>query len=335
MMNALPLSRVVFLDAGTLPYLLSFDDDASAAGGAVRVDYQAYARTDPADVIERIRDADVVVVNKVRLHGECLDHAPRLHGICVAASGTDNVDKAAAQARGIAVYNVPDYGSDAVAEYVIATLFALRRHLIDYAQASRDGRWSASPHFCWHGPLIRPVTGSMLGIVGRGRIGEATARFARGLGMQVLFAQRPGRAATEDERPLAQLLAQCDAISLHVPLTPQTHGMMNAHTLAMMKPDAVLINSGRGALVAPHALADALRKGQLAGAAIDVLETEPPDLDHPLMAADIPNLLLTPHVAWASEAAQRRLASMVVERVRSHLAERAARAALMSPGIVR
>jgi glycerate dehydrogenase len=283
------------------------------------IDYTAHERTAAHEVAGRIHDADVVVVNKVRLDGALMDQAPRLRCICVAASGTDNVDKDAALARGIAVYNAPDYGSDAVAEHVIATLFALRRHLMAYAQASRDGRWSASPHFCWHGPLIRPVAGSTLGIVGRGRIGEATARLARGLGVNVLFAERPGRAPADDERPLDALLAACDAITLHVPLTPDTRGMMDARRLALMKPEAVLINTGRGALVDPMALADALKAGRLAGAAIDVLEVEPPPPDHPLLSQDIPNLLLTPHVAWASEAAQRKLAGMVVDRVRAHL----------------
>lgn len=333
MMNASPPRRVVFLDAGTLPCGLPFEQPGGPSGGGhaallARLHYVAHARTDPAEVAERIADADVLVVNKVRLDAALMDQAPRLSAICVAASGTDNVDKAAAQARGIAVYNVPDYGSDAVAEHVIATLFALRRHLLTYAQASHDGRWSASPTFCWHGPMIRPVTGSTLGIVGRGRIGQATARLAHGLGLQVLFAQRPGRPPGPDECSLETLLARCDAISLHVPLTPDTRGLMDARRLAIMKPDAVLINTGRGALVDPLALAEALRAGRLAGAAIDVLDVEPPPSDHPLLAPGIPNLLLTPHVAWASEVAQRRLAGLVVERVLAHLTQLASHAPL-------
>jgi glycerate dehydrogenase len=209
-----------------------------------------------------------------------------------------------------------------VAEHVITVLLAMRHHLAEYSQAATDGRWSASPHFCWHGPRILSVGGSIMGIVGRGRIGQATARLAQGLGMQVLFAARPGRPPADDERPLDTLLAQCDAVSLHVPLTPDTRGLIDARRLALMKPDAVLINTGRGALVDAPALVDALRRHALAGAAIDVLDVEPPPPDHPLLAANIPHLLLTPHVAWASEAAQQRLAAKLVDQVADHIAGR-------------
>lgn len=315
--------RVVFLDAGTLPCGLPFDDPMVPDALRARLDYQAYPTTRPDEVAGRIRDAAIVVVNKVRLGADAMDAAPGLRCICIAAAGMDNVDLEAARQRGIAVHNVPDYGSDAVAEHVVAALLALRRHLAEYGAASRDGRWSASPHFCWHGPRILPVVGSTLGIVGRGRIGQAAARMARGLGAEVLFAHRPGRPLADDERPLDVLLAACDAISLHVPLTPETRGLMDARRLALMQPHAVLINTGRGALVDAPALAAALRAGRLAGAAIDVLETEPPPPDHPLLAPGIPNLLLTPHVAWASEAAQRRLAQRLVERIAAHLEARA------------
>jgi glycerate dehydrogenase len=163
------------------------------------------------------------------------------------------------------------------------------------------------------------VAGSTLGIVGRGRIGQATARLAQGLGMRVLFAQRPGRAAADDERELDALLAQCDAVSLHVPLTPDTRGLIDARRLSLMKPDAVLINTGRGALVDAPALVNALKAGSLAGAAIDVLDVEPPPPDHPLLAPGIPNLLLTPHAAWASESAQQRLADRLAQLVAEHM----------------
>lgn len=310
---------VVFLDAGTLPCGLPFDATLSA-----RIDYRAYLSTLPTDVVARIAQAEVVVVNKVRLTREVLEQAPRLQRICIAAAGMDNVDLAAAQERGISVHNVPGYGSDAVAEHVMATLLALRHHLNDYSRAAADGRWTASPHFCWHGPRIKPVAGSTLGIVGRGAIGQATAQMARGLGMRVLFAHRPGREMAPDERPLDALLSECDAVSLHLPLTPDTRGLIDARRLALMKPDAVLINTGRGALLDPQALAEALRSHLLAGAAIDVLEVEPPPASHPLLATDIPNLLLTPHVAWASEVAQQRLATRLVELIAEHVARRPA-----------
>lgn len=315
-MSSITACPVVFLDAGTLPCGLSFGADLAS-----RVAYSAHDMTTAAEVHQRIAQAEVVVVNKVRLTREVLAQAPRLQRICIAAAGMDNVDLQAAAELGISVHNVPGYGSDAVAEHVMASLLALRRHLLEYSRAARDGRWSASPHFCWHGPRIQPVSGSTLGIVGRGAIGQATANFARGLGMRVLFAHRPGRDMAADERPLDALLTECDALSLHVPLTPETRGLMDARRLALMKPDAVLINTGRGALVDPAALAHALRTQQLAGAAIDVLEVEPPPPDHPLLAPDIPNLLLTPHVAWASETAQQRLADRLVALIAEHVAQ--------------
>lgn len=304
--------RVVFLDAGSLPRPLRFDS-------ALPIAYEAHDATPTDRVVERIAHADVVITNKTRLTAEHLQQAPRLRLIVVAAAGTDNVDAKAADRGGIEVRNVPDYGSGSVAEHVIATLLMLRRALGTYAQAAIDGRWSSAAHFCWHGPVIRGVGGSVLGVVGRGRIGEATARLARGLGMRVLFARTPDRPCAEDEREFDQLVSEVDALTLHVPLTPQTRGLIDAQRLASMKPTAVLINTGRGALVDPQALAQALRSGRIAGAAIDVLEVEPPPPSHPLLASDVPNLLLTPHVAWASESAQASLASTASAIVEEHL----------------
>jgi glycerate dehydrogenase len=302
------IMKVVFLDSATLPKPLQFDSPD--------IDYIAYPSTGPDEVADRLADATVVITNKVRISALHMQAATELRLIAVAAAGTDNVDLQAATQRGIQVENVPDYGADSVAEHVIATLFALRRNLLTYAAAAVDGRWSASPHFCWTGPRISDVGGSIFGIVGRGRIGEAAARLARGLGMEVIFAQSPGKACRNDEMPLQELLAHADALTLHVPLTPTSRGMIGREALQAMKPSAVLINTGRGALVDPAALAAALRRGTIAGAAIDVLETEPPLPDHPLLAADVPNLLCTPHVAWASDKAQATLASRLEQLVK-------------------
>jgi glycerate dehydrogenase len=304
--------KVVFLDAATLPRTLSFTDPG--------IEYIAYASTGPADVMPRIGDASVVITNKVRLTADDMRAAAKLRLIAVAAAGTDNIDLAAAARQGIEVANVPDYGSDSVAEHVIASLFALRRNLVTYASAAVDGRWSASGQFCWAGPPIRDIGGSLFGVVGRGRIGEAAARLARGLGMEVVFAQSPGKPRREDEMPLSELLVRADVLTLHVPLKPDTRFLINQEALARMKPDAVIINTGRGALIDPDALANALRKGVIAGAAIDVLDVEPPPASHPLLARDIPNLLCTPHVAWASERAQGRLAARLEQLVERSMA---------------
>jgi glycerate dehydrogenase len=304
--------KVVFLDAATLPTPLKFAHPA--------IEYTAYPSTAPAAVADRIEGAEVVITNKVRLDAETLSGAGQLRLVAVAAAGTDNIDKETAAQLGIAVANVPDYGSDSVAEHVIATLFALRRHIVTYAAAAVDGRWTASEHFCWNGPRISDLKGTVFGIVGRGRIGEAAARLARGLGMQVLFAQAPGKPGREDELPLAELLERADALSLHVPLTPSTRGMIGQEALARMKPGAVIINTGRGALIDAEALVAALRAGSIGGAAIDVLDVEPPPASHPLLARDVPNLLVTPHVAWASEHAQARLARTLEALVGQQLA---------------
>ena len=301
-------TQVVFLDASTLPRGLEFPPNAG-------IGYQAFDSTAPEEVGQRIANATVVITNKIRLDGGQLQRASQLRLVAVAAAGTDNIDLDAAKSLGIEVKNVPDYGSDSVAEHAIATLFALRRELLVYAAAAIDGRWQKSPHFCWTGPLIRDVSGTVFGVVGRGRIGEAVARLARGIGMRVCFAETPGFDRKDDELPFEDLLAQSDAVTLHLPLTPETKGMIGERTLALMKRDAVLINTGRGALVDARALADGLRKGVIAGAAIDVLDVEPPKPDHPLLAPNIPNLLLTPHVAWASDKAQAQLAQRLVDMV--------------------
>ncbi|CAB3810494.1 NAD(P)-dependent oxidoreductase [Paraburkholderia fynbosensis] len=232
--------------------------------------------TEPVEVLERISAADIVITNKVAIRSATLDACRNLKLIVVAATGTDNVDVQYARDSGVAVENAPDYGSVSVAEYVIAMLFALRRQIIEYSTASRDGRWSGSKRFCWMGPEIRDVSGSRFGIVGRGRIGDAVASMARGIGMDVVFAQTQGSFCRNYEVPLDELLAASDAISLHLPLTEETHHLIGARALGLMKPDAVLINTGRGALVDGATLVTSLRGRRIGGAALDVLDIEPP-----------------------------------------------------------
>jgi glycerate dehydrogenase len=299
---------VAFLDAASLARPLMFDS-------AVNIDYRAFGSTTQDELPQRIAEADVVVVNKVRLSATNIASASRLKLICVAAAGTDNVDTEAARVRGIPVRNAPDYGSHSVAEHVITVALALRRHLATYSRAAVDGRWSGSEHFCWHGPKIGDIGGATMGIVGRGRIGEATARLARGLGMRVVFAAHSDSAGATDEMPLEELLGESDIVSLHVPLTPETQGLIDTRRLALMKPTALLVNTARGALVNVPDLLQALHAGQIGGAALDVLASEPPLVDAPILHTDLPNLLITPHVAWASESAQTRLAAMVSDAV--------------------
>lgn len=274
-----------------------------------------HGRTPREQVAERIAAADVVLTNKTRLDTEALAAAPRLRGIAVLATGHDVVDGGAARRLGIPVCNVPEYGTASVAQAVFALLLELTNHTGHLAAAVRQGRWSSSPDFCfWDEPLVE-LAGLTFGVVGHGRIGDAVARIARAFGMEVLSHRRQAQPGDVD---LDTLLAQSDVVSLHCPLTPHTLGLLNAERLARLRPGALLLNTARGALVEEEALVDALQIGHLGGAALDVLCVEPPGPDHPLLSA--PRCVITPHVAWASRAARRRLIDATAANVAALLA---------------
>lgn len=284
--------------------------------------WRFYADT-PADRRrDHLGDAEVVVSNKVVLDAALLADAPRLRLICVAATGTNNVDLDAAAAHGIAVCNVRGYATASVVQHVFGVLLALLRNLAPYQQAARDGRWQASRHFCLLDYPIQELAGLRLGIIGYGELGQAVAQAARFFDMEVLVAQRPGGTApaSAGRVELEHLLPAVDVLSLHCPLAPNTRGLIGARELARMGASAVLINTARGGIVDEAALVTALRARRLAGAAVDVLAQEPPAAGDPLLAADIPNLILTPHVAWASRSARQRLVAGLVENVRGFLA---------------
>jgi len=301
--------KVPFLDAASMSVPLVFPDEAD-------IDYRPYPSSVADEVIERCADAPVVITNKVPLSAEALAALPRLERVCVAATGVDCVDARAAERHGIQVLNVKGYSTDSVAEHVIAMVMQLLRGTHDSARAAIDGRWSDSAVFAVHGQPIAELAELTLGIVGRGMIGEAVGQRAAALGMTVRYASASGRAPSgDDECTLDALFEQSDLISLHCPLVPGTRAMIDADRLSRMKRGAWLINTARGPLIDDAALVSALRDGQLAGAAIDVLDREPPPADHPLLQTDVPNLIVTPHVAWASRRAQRRLAEAVVANV--------------------
>jgi len=277
-----------------------------------------HGSTTPEQVAERIAAAEVVVSNKVVLDEALLAGAPRLRLIAIAATGTNNVDLAAAGRLGIPVCNIRRYATPSVVQHVFALLLALSRNLTRYQQAVRDGRWQQSEQFCLLDYPIRELGGLTLGIVGYGELGQAVAQAAeQAFGMHVLIAQRPGAAAQPGRLPLPELLPRVDVLSLHCPLSEQTRDLIGARELALMKPDALLINTARGGIVDEPALAQALREGRLGGAGIDVLETEPPGADSPLLAGDIPNLILTPHIAWASREARQRLTDQLAANIRA------------------
>ncbi|MDF2913062.1 MAG: hydroxyacid dehydrogenase, partial [Pantoea agglomerans] len=252
--------------------------------------------------------------NKVPLRADTLQQLPELRFICVAATGYDCIDLDACRARGIVVSNVPGYSTQSVSEAVIAAIFALRRQLMAYASNTRID-WPQAKHFCVHHQPIGDIGGATLGIAGKGDIGQAVGRLAQALGMQVQYAERKGSERVRDGYvSFEQMLATSDIISLHCPLSDSTRQMIDREALDKMKPQALLINTARGGLINEADLAAALKQGQIGGAALDVLSSEPPAPDNPLLA-DLPTLLLTPHIAWASRSGVENLVAGVMANI--------------------
>jgi len=281
--------------------------------------WKLHRYTDPADVEDRIRDAHVVVSNKVVLDRQSIVSARRLGLICVAATGTNNVDLAAARAQGITVSNVTGYATAAVVQHVFGLVLALTTRLPNYQRAVAGGRWGNSRQFCLLDYPIRELGGLTLGIVGYGELGRGVAKVGEAFGMRVQISQRPGAPARPGRISLDDLLGEADVLSLHTPLADNTRNLIGARELALMKPDAILINTARGGIVDESSLAQALRKGHLGGAGVDVLAVEPPREGSPLLEPDIPNLIVTPHIAWASRQARQRLLDEVTANVRAFL----------------
>jgi len=282
-----------------------------------------HARTAPEQVVERIADADIVVVNKVRLPAAVLAQAPRLRLIAVAATGTDNIDLTACAARGIAVRNVRNYAVHTVPEHTLALIFALRRSLCAYRDAVRAGRWQQAGQFCFFDHPIRDLAGSTLGVIGDGALGQAVATLGRALGMRVLMAAHKGRSGQGRlYTPFEEVLRAADVITLHCPLNERTRHMIGAPEFASMARRPLLVNTARGGLVDEAAVGPALDAGQIGGAAFDVTSVEPPPPDHPFMALmDRPDFILTPHIAWASDEAVQVLADQLVGHIEAFVHE--------------
>lgn len=313
---ATPLERGVVLDLATIT---TGDIDLEGLDAACR-QWTHYRATAAGEVEGRIATAQVVVVNKVVLDRTRLAAARDLRLICIAATGTNNIDLAAARELGIAVTNVTGYATPSVVQHVFAGLLAHATNLWRYQDAVAAGDWSRSKQFCLLDHPITELAGKRLGILGYGELGQAVARVAEAFGMEVLVAERPGGGPRAGRLPLAELLPQLHALSLHCPLAENTRGLIGAGELAAMRRDALLINTARGGIVDETALAEALRRGEIAGALVDVLSAEPPSSDHPLLAADIPNLIVTPHVAWASRESRQRLTDAVAGNIRAFAA---------------
>jgi glycerate dehydrogenase len=276
----------------------------------------------PADdaVAGLMQEAEVVLVNHTRLTRSRLTAAPRLRLIACTGTGTDYIDTAAARELGIAVCNVVDYCTTSVAQHAWSLILALTQHLPEYGRAATDGSWASGDESRIPHQEIRELTGLTLGIVGWGNLGRAVAAIAAAFGMRVVVASRRGAAPDPDRLPLPELLGVSDVVSLHCPLNETTRGMIGAAELALMKTDALLINTARGGLVDAAALAAALRAGRLGGAGIDVLEQEPPIQGNPLLVPGIPRLIVTPHVAWGAREARQRCLAEMAANIRAFLA---------------
>jgi glycerate dehydrogenase len=307
--------HIVFLDRASLK--------ADLRRPAFAHSWQEYPATNPDQVVERLRDATIAVTNKVPLRAATLERLRQLKMIAVAATGYDVVDVAACQAAGIPVANIRNYAVHTVPEHTFALITALRRCLLAYRADVERGRWQQSDQFCFLDHPIRDLHGATLGIIGEGVLGQGTARIARGFGMRVLFADHaPPKASGVEFTPLEQVLTESDVISLHVPLTAETRNMIGIKQLREMKRTALLINTSRGGLVDERALVDALQGGLIAGAGFDVLTQEPPRDGNPLLDLRLPNFILTPHVAWASDGAMQALADQLTDNIEAWAAGR-------------
>ncbi len=295
--------HAIFLDYATVSF--NGDLDPAALRRALS-DLELRDHTAQDSVADAAGGAAAILVNKLRITREIMERVPALELIALAATGTNNVDLEAARERGIAVCNLRDYCTASVVQHVFGALLTLTHRLREYDALVRSGAWQLGGQFCLLDFPIRELAGRRLGIVGFGTLGRGVAHAARAFGLEVLVANRPGGERVPGRVDLDELLPQVDVLSLHCPLTPATDGLLDRARLGLMKPDAVLINTARGALVDGAALADALRAGRLGGAAVDVLPQEPPVDGHPLLAGDIPNLIVTPHIAWAAREARQR-----------------------------
>lgn len=300
--------KIVVLDRDTLPRRDFAFDFAH--------ELISYGATEPQDTAQRIAGAHIIITNKVVVDAEMMAANPQLKLIAVAATGVNNVDTAAAKAAGITVCNIRAYGNESVAEHAFMLMIALMRNLPAYQRDVAAGLWQQSPFFCHFGAPMRDLNGKTLAVFGRGGIGETLAGYARAFKMNVVFAEhKHARTVREGYVAFDEAVRTADVLSLHCPLNEQTRNMIAEAELRQMKPGAVLVNCGRGGLVDETALVAALKYGTLGGAGFDVLTEEPPRNGNPLLKAHLPNLIITPHMAWASQEAVNRLFDILLDNI--------------------
>ena len=322
----MPRPRCVVLDGSTLtehvPESAAHTDEPSWKRLASLVDLVVFPRSSPEERFARIRGAELVLTNKVVVDRPLLEASTDLRYVGVLATGVNVVDLAAAKDRGVIVTNAPGYAAESVVAHVFGLILELEMRVAEHARAVVGGQWSRSPDFTFRLGSTLELAGRTLGIVGFGSIGQRVAEVGRAFGMRILAATRStpdsARYPNVEFCSVDTLFCSSDVISLHCPLTPETERLVNRSRLDAMKPDAILINTGRGTLIDEPALAEALHRGRIRGAGLDVLSTEPPPADHPLLNA--PRCLVTPHLAWASTAARQRLMDIVTDNVADYLA---------------
>jgi glycerate dehydrogenase len=307
------MEKIVFLDSTTII--------ADVRPPAFAHAWKAYPATTTDQVVSRLQDATIAITNKVPLRRDSLEHLPKLKMVAISATGTDNVDIEYCRERGIVVSNIRNYSVHTVPEHVFMLMLALRRNLLAFRSDVRNGAWQKSEQFCLFTHPVYDLHGTTLGIMGRGAIGNAVGQIATAFGMKVLFAEHKGAAAV---RPgytaFDTVLRESDAITLHLPLKEQTRHLIGTDEFACMKPQALLINTARGGLVDEAALLEALRSGRIAGAGFDVLGKEPPTAGHPLLDLDMPNFIMTPHIAWSGRAAMQALADQLIANIEAFVA---------------
>lgn len=312
--------KAVFLDANTL------GSDVDLGPMQAAADLTLYGASAPDQVAERIADAEAVVTNKIVLEAAHFAAAPKLRVVVVTATGVNNIDLEAAEARGIRVVNAIRYARPVLVQHTFSLILALANRLVDYVQDVRAGWWQQSAMFCRMDHPIIELEGRTLVVLGYGDLGQGVARLGQAFGMDVRIAARPGQPPGEVDgfarEPLAALLPVADVLTVHCLLSDDTRDLIDAQALETMKDSALLVNTSRGGIVNEQALADALRQGDIAGAGVDVLTQEPPADGSPLLADDIPNLLVTPHCAWASQEARQRMVQQSADNLRDFAAGR-------------
>ncbi|WP_070963150.1 D-2-hydroxyacid dehydrogenase [Vibrio sonorensis] len=309
------LPHIVFLDRATIPGHIDIPRPQNEHT------WTEHDLTRPDQVTERLTDATIAITNKVVLDADVLAALPNLKLIAVAATGFNNVDIEYCTQNQIAVANVQGYATQSVPEHVIGMMYALRRNLYGYHQDIANGEWQRNNQFCFFTHPINDVAGATLGIIGSGALGQSVAKLAQSVGMKVVFAERKGALDCRDGYiPFEQVVRDSDVISLHCPLSQETLNLISTQEFEAMKPTSILINTGRGGLVDEYALVEALSSGQISGAGVDVFTQEPADKSNPLIAnMHLPNLLLTPHVAWGSDSSISGLCQILIDNIDAYL----------------